>query len=479
MTDHQEFTDRSRQERFQTCPRSRFLEYHLMGTGIRRIRATIPLATGTYVHRGVADVLQQVLAQPDQQGAHLRIDVERAVKAAVEGYRAEIKARGLDVELGEDAQAVADEQVALTEGLVRAFVKAPSGLEALLRSYRIVEVEHEDVWLDFVAGVTMQARADALLMEHSTNDLYVFSLKTAATSDYRKENENRHDVQGLSEVAVVERRLGDWWVDVHHSERPSGDWTPEMWKLLHDLPDKPRIMGVQMCFLYKGQRRQSYDGGPYVTSSPLLRGWYKEGVGEREYAWKEETPCPGPGHVLSYGKRGPVLCEGKKFHKLGQGWTKFSTYDAQGQDTVGGVKGWIDTLASGVLQPDAGDALESIVWMPVPYFRQDRDVEDWLEQTKAQEMRVVQDADFVEQIRADDPDSLRHVLNSDFPQHRRACDWPSACQFIPVCYGDDTMLTSPFASGLFQRRVPHHAPELQAKAHLVTISDLQGGVEST
>lgn len=457
------YTDRSRLMEYQRCPRSRYLGYQWGGTGIRRIRQSIPLATGQFVHVGLEDLLRQVMAMEDQPHAHLRVDVERAVKAAIDGYKAEVAARGLDVELGEDGQAVADEQIALTEGLVRAYVKAPTGLQQLLSTYRVIEVEREDVWERFTEPeVTFQSRADALLQEWSSGDLYVLSLKTAATNDWRKDNENRHDVQGLSEVAVIERRLAREWNIVN--ELQGGDArraiSESVAKVLVGFDHPPRIMGVQMVFLVKGQRRQAYDGGPYQTASHLLKGYYKEDVTDREYAWKSELPCPGAGmHVVAYTKKGPKLCEGKKFHKLGVDWHQFDTWRGDGSM---GVKEWIDMLASGTVQVEAGDPFGSVVWMPLPYFRQDQDMQDWVEQAQAQEQLVTIAAADVERTRVEAPHALRRVLNVSFPQYRRACDWPSACQFIPICFGDETGLTNPFGTGMFQARQPHHQAELDA-----------------
>lgn len=464
------FSDRSRLMEYQRCPRSRYLGYQWGGTGIRRIRQSIPLATGQFVHVGLEDLLRQVMAMEDQPHAHLRVDVERAVKAAVDGYQKEVQARGLDVELGEDGQAVADEQIALTEGLVRAYVKAPTGLQALLSQYRIVEVEREDVWERFTEpDITFQSRADALLQERSSGDLYVLSLKTAATNDWRKDNENRHDVQGLSEVAVIERRLRTWYENWQRngSPKPSSEsgvkhqnWSDATCGIFSAIDSPPRIMGVQMVFLVKGQRRQAYDGGPYQTASHLLKGYYKEDVTDREYAWKSELPCPGAGmHVVAYTKKGPKLCEGKKFHKLGVDWHQFDTWRGDGSM---GVKEWIDMLASGTVQVEAGDPFGSVVWMPLPYFRQDQDMQDWVEQAQAQEQLVTIAAADVERTRVEAPQVLRRLLNISFPQYRRACDWPSACQFIPICFGDETGLTNPFGTGMFQARQPHHQAELDA-----------------
>lgn len=429
-------------------------------------------------------MLSQLLQIGDIPRADLRVNVDEAVQAASDAYSAELVERGLDVELGEDAQSVVDEQRALTEGLLRAYAKA--GLPALLEHYRVLEVEKEDVWPKFTTmvgfqqlgrkldddrmemtiyppiDIDFQSRADALLQERSSGDLYVDSLKTAAAFDYRKDAENRHDVQGLSEAAVVERRLREDWETIRRGVVPNEPMGNAALDAIRVMDSPPRIMGIQMTFLIKGMRRQAYDGAPYLTSSPLLKGYYREGITEREFAWKAETPCPGPGHVLRQGKKGPILCEGKQFHKLGVDWTPFDTWRNEGLDIVGGVKGWVDMLASGTVQPDAGDPFEAIVQSPLPYFRQDQDIADWIEQAQGQEARVAADAAFVESVRVDDPKALRSTLNRLFPQNRRSCDWPSKCQMSEICWGDNSMLTSPCSTGLYQLRVAHHDAELSA-----------------
>src|SRR4029077_11197910 len=110
------WSDRSRYNEYQRCPRARYLGYGLLGTGVTRNRIAIPLMTGIVVHVGRAHMLSQVLKLGDVPRADLKVDVEQAVAASIAAYDAELKVRGLDVELGEDAQAVVDEQKALCEG---------------------------------------------------------------------------------------------------------------------------------------------------------------------------------------------------------------------------------------------------------------------------------------------------------------------------------------------------------------------------
>jgi hypothetical protein len=502
------YTSRSAILESQRCPRARYIGYIWGGTGLSKVRATIPLATGSWTHEGLAFLLKTYQAL----GCVLESHVDGAVQVALDGYRTELAARGLDIELGEDGAYVAEEQLALVEGMLRAY--AAKGLGELVEKYEVLEVEREDVWNGFAEWIThpstgtcprcrlgndtdgdgncsicarqtdaevaetrkfiddlkakdrvnLQACADALLRERSTGDLYLLSFKTAAGWDYRKDGENRHDVQGLSEAAVIERRLVQWW-DCLHQQRPDQNGSeqerkdlldlvdidhPKV-KLLLEMPDRPRIMGIQMVFLIKGRREQQGDGGPYLTQSHLIRGWQREGVTDREYAWRYKWE--GPDTWPDTGRlRG---------HTLGKGWSKFDAWSANG-----GVKAWIEMLTQGLVQPEVEmDPLASTYQMPLPYFRQDRDLQSFVKQAQTQERRVFEVMSEAEQVREQgDADKLLDFLDTHLEtvQNRRSCDYPSKCQFQEVCFSDTSMLINPFGTGIFTKRVPHHEAEAAA-----------------
>ncbi len=266
------------------------------------------------------------------------------------------------------------------------------------------------------------SRADGLLRERNSGDLYVLSFKTAASWDSRVDRQNQHDIQGLSEVAAIENRLGG-----------------------------EKILGVKMIYLIKG-RREEYpeDSGHYRTSSPLLRGWSRPGITGEDLAWRYKWQ--GPDTWPDSGRL--------KGHTLGKGWTRFDTFGAEAYMTV---KEWIEMMDSGVVQADAGDPFEGLIVEPMPYFRQQQDMDDWREQASEQERRIAREVQIVDDTARRNPEQLRHDLNAAFPQHRHSCDFPSACQFQPVCFGDDSMLTSPLSSGLYEIRTPHHQPETEAR----------------
>ena len=491
------YTSRSAIIEYQRCPRARYLGYEWSGTGLAKVRATIPLATGSWTHAGLASMLLDVQAG-------WQVDVDKAVQVALTGYQEELAARGLDIELGEDGAYVAEEQLALVEGMLRAY--AAKGLGELVEKYEVLEVEREDVWTGFSKWtgptthlvedeevythvepdghqVDLQARADGLLRERSTGDLYLLSFKTAAGWDARRDGDARHDVQGLSEAAVTERRLVEEWAALHdagaaysgtdhtQSTRLSGHLKAKLnatndptLRYLADLPDPPRIMGIQMVFLIKGRREQAYEGGPYLTQSSLIRGWQREGVTDREYAWRYKWE--GPDTWPDTGRL--------KGHTLGKGWSKFDAWTANG-----GVKAWVEMLSRGLVQPEIGmDPLDATYHMPLPYFRQDRDLTSWVRQAQAQERRVMQDSVLVEQVRKDDAPALPELLDNLFPQYRRSCDYPSKCAYQEICFGDESMLVSPMSTGLYQIRVPHHDAEREAAASVGKPKESVGNIGS-
>jgi hypothetical protein len=110
------------------------------------------------------------------------------------------------------------------------------------------------------------------------------------------------------------------------------------------------------------------------------------------------------------------------------------------------------------VQPEAGDCLDQQFIVPVPYFRQRDDIEDWFEQAAAQESRVAILSAAVREAAAEE---RRSLLNRYFPQHRRSCDWPTACPFQEICFGSEQVAADPVGSGLYVWREPHHQAEAE------------------
>ena len=152
-------------------------------------------------------------------------------------------------------------------------------------------------------------------------------------------------------------------------------------------------------------------------------------------------------------------------------------------DQPGGVKGWIDALDASAMQMSAYDStvgmepremgwagpaqalgttkehpLDAVFIPPIIVYRNDDDLRDWVEQVEAQERRIAEAA--AEMQGTADAEGQRHLLNLHFPQTRRACEYPTTCQFVPVCYGGEDIRRDPMASGRYVARQPNHPQEL-------------------
>jgi hypothetical protein len=148
----------------------------------------------------------------------------------------------------------------------------------------------------------------------------------------------------------------------------------------------------------------------------------------------------------------------------------------------GGIRAWIDKLDSAAplmsgedstlgLEPrqlgyqceaqvvgvTAQHPLDAVFVPPVTVYRNSDDLRDLVEQMEHQERRI---AEGVAQVNAATEDGERRsLLNQFFPQTRRACEYPSTCQFVKVCYGGEDIRHDPLASGLYRVRVPNHPVE--------------------
>jgi len=433
--------DRSRAVEYQSCPRRRWLNYHEGGMGVVPAKLYVPFATGIWTHHGLAALL-----------AGKNVDV--AVDGAVTEYRNEILKRGLQLNPGEVESYLMDEQVALVEAMIRAYAKVRLG--ELLGTFEVLEVEREDEWVmaswqvpsddprlklgHTTHELALMARSDALLLERISGDLYIQSFKTAASYDRRTSGEAEHDVQGLSEVAVTEARLYRRWHALHnrtaqaHSISEPQDKTDVM---LLSRAEPPRIAGVRMEYIIKGRREEFPEGSSHWEQySPLIRGYVKEGVTRAEFGWKREWKDD----------------EGKTRKLDYRTWKPFHVWEQPG-----GVKAWIDLLATGTIQPEAGECLPSQFVCPVPYFRNEDDVRNWFEQTVYQERQI---SEHLVEIRGASGEGDRQsLLNMYFPQYRRSCDWPTPCHYIDCCYSTNVG-QDPVGSGLYREREPHHATEI-------------------
>lgn len=402
--------DRSRVITYQRCPRRRYLEYEHDGTGLRQAKRSIPLTVGTWVHKGLEVLLKW--AQTHSKIELISSVVDSAVAEAIEGYDKDVRDYGL---LPQEAGEAVDnytvqEQRALIEAQIRAYALAR--LPELTKNFTIMEVELDEVWKDFGPCMDFMFTADACLREEGSGAVYVQSFKTAATYDRRRYNADRHDMQGLSELAgILERR--------------------------------PEALGVRMEYLIKGARRKN-NTGRYVQDSFLVRPWAMWGITQESsqfswmYQWENE---------LGQTKRLP------------KGFTRVNIWELML------IKEWVQYLWDGGANPPGYtgpgpfEAMTSIdeprttaFVCPDMYYRSEDDIKEWRESTIAQELEI---AHKIELLKG----SGSWQLPVLFPKHTHSCDWPSKCPMTDICWGPVEFAESPISSGLFIRREPHHQTE--------------------
>lgn len=381
--------DRSRIIAFQRCPRERYLAYHHLGKGLQRKAKSLPLQVGSAFHTG-AELL-------------LRGNIDGAVLAAQLYLSNAFQEKGVSVDSEESSDQSliysAQEQVALTEALIRAW-----GLEKLpqfLQDFEVLEVEREGravlTGIDTgdaipqMEALVLMFRPDALVRDRLSGDLYVVSWKTASTYNKRTLQQCKTDMQSMSEV---------WGLQAQSD------------------PDyQTKIEGVLYLFMVKGKRSLDDWDQQWKQGTHLIYAWkkVKPSIDEFDDGWSWTYKWPKE--------------DGSGNSTLGKGWKKVSVWD----NYPGGVKAWIDALHNREVFPRHLDPFESVFPQSLPVERRVDEVEHWKRQVVAQEMRV---ATYVESLADWDssPELFQEFLDERFPQHTGACHQYSGCQFIPICH---------------------------------------------
>jgi hypothetical protein len=475
----------------QHCARERWLRYHEgpSGLGITSVARPLPLAVGGAVHAGLAilltggdetEAVAAALADFAQYAGHLELATdEQVVLPDDPDLRRQMEG-------GKTAydDYLYHEQAALIEGLVRAYARRR--LRPLLEEYEVLEVEREGTWLlsqweypwehndkpdDPLRATQLwfMSRPDALLLNRRSRSLELLSYKTTGQWDVRKERDAQHDMQGLSEAIEVEQRLGEWWTELHVGKLTDAEFAAlvpnaPMRDYLVSLSAPPRILAVRYEYLLKGERRKDKDASARfgftvrTQSSLLTRAHLNAGMaaGDEQWNWSYDYIKEDGSPSKLYAKNWPGKAVWE--HMSTKAWVDLldATHMAVGEE--GREMCWQGPAqASGFT---AEHPLDSLFLPPVLVYRSDDDLRDMVEQMEAAEVKV---AEGVAAVRAaTDEGERRHLLNVYFPQTRRACEYPSTCSFVSICYGGEDIRRDPLRSGKFAVRVPHHTPEIVA-----------------
>lgn len=434
------------------------------------------------------------------------------------------------------------EQSALVDGMVRAYARRR--LRPLLEQFEVLEVEREGEWKltewegagdhDWYspsddpdspwydtcskcsairnskagmgpcrygkAELWFMSRPDALLRERTTNELYLLSYKTTATWDVRKARDIEHDMQGLSEGVEVERRLEEWWRQLHDAKLNGSTVTyglpDNMVRFLRSLEAAPRIHAIRYEHLLKGERWKDKELsarlGIEVRSqkSPLVRQYVAVSVPKKgDGGYRVGDVCVSWDYYRVEDDRdGSLSWQNWKSRPV---WEEVQYSRAvnsvpSGIDSsLSCIKDWIDRLDSAELLMSGEDStvglqprplgwrsdaqamgvtkehpLDAVFVPPVTIYRNDDDLRDWVESTEHLERTTAEGVAAV--AAASDEGEKRHLLNTYFPQFRHSCSYPSECAYVRICFGGSEIKNDPLAVApdQFKRREPNHPQEL-------------------
>lgn len=441
-------TARSMVDTFLDCPRMRFNQYHYDQTGLVPIGRSIPLATGIHVHRGVAELLTDLMENKSP-------DVEQAVGVAVGVYTGELANRGFR---GKGATTDAQqeftfrEQCALIEGLIRAW--AMREMPRIIGRYKVLAVEREIEPLQLGGDVAFMARPDAELQEIDSGDQIVYSLKTAAMWNAKSEASYRLDLQGITEIWAVEEdaRIANQQLvyikqlaeakDLVYRRKDLNKNLTSIARFMTSQMREKNIMGVRYCILIKGKRlKPDYapEDAMYVTYSPLIRGYKNITQDGINYAHSYVYP----NHENKSGTS-----------RLGKGWAPFNVWEQKDMT----VKSWLEFLDKQECQPECGDIIGAQIVNPLDYFRDQLEIREGMNEVRLQEQRI---AMALEDYNNAEGDELvrEEILATVFPHHRKSCQfmYGDICEYVPLCW-DATTKADPLNNG-YERRIPHHTTE--------------------
>lgn len=400
------YVDRSRSAAGHECRAKRFYQYHAFGTGIVPVGSSIPLATGIYVHAGIAELLKMAKETDKVPNRTSALDAANVAKlsynyAVSEGF---IEARE------EECKAIAEEQSALIQALVLGFWR--TSLPSILDENEVILVEQE-MELDFpFFDIKFMSRPDFVTRHRLTKAVAVRDLKTTST-------------------------FGDEWV------RPWADSIQMMGQALA----AEKLLGVPveqyyMDAIIKGQRRHDYnpDTGRYDLGE-------KKQNSHLIYAYRKEACPPMQPHDLWEPFYKYVGKDGKK-HTLGKGWEKSPVWKHSS------IESWVlDALNEG----DVAQSFKQVGPFQVNRYK----VEQWLRGLTAEEVlwkQNVQDQADLEKSSDWTSREFQDALDMRFPRSYVCHPYGAQCPYYRLCFKQEGWET-PIDGGRYTERTPHHQAE--------------------
>lgn len=435
------------QDAMTACEMLRYIVYHAgkHGTGYKRKRTAIPLATGQYVHLGLQMIGQWVV---DWQQAHpnrrlLEVDPEVIAWAAGEtaaDYEYKARAKGLmltpgDVETNEAVEQLIMEQRTLVEALV--WVYAIVRLPYMLSNNRMLGVELEmpavldcscglGDWIGSdvdhakrgCLGIVQQGRTDFLWEGVHDGTITYEEFKVNAQPRHQFEVAWNHSNQLLINMETAGKRIG---------------------KVINT---------AYIPVLYKGWRGRDKGAPPTEPKyqhSPLAYGWYDSGnpplrdpEWKGQYEWVDDYT--GKKHRLGGAfKRVPVWDDSRPLNVIRTGASRVENW----------IRGYITETQVGSLITTLG-----------PFTRQEHRIPDAIASIQQHERSWRQRVELLRDNKVYEPSHpmVAQVIGRSWNCTRYD---GSPCVGAPICFKEPGY-ESIEAMGRYEIRTPHHAPEKAA-----------------
>ena len=451
------FTDRSRYARgLNHCQMARYLGHHFLGTGIRSVGNSIPLATGTYTHLPIELITKyckdlqsklspnEILVKLDQE--HV---VRESIETALTQYNHDVDNTGWlnVVENEEDIVNLAEEQCTLVGGLV--WVWARKCLPWILQNFQIVAIEEE---FELVLGcdcglvgagkpeihkerdcnaVILMTRPDIVLAPNEGDTLVYVEIKTAGDAmgkEYALQYED--NLQFAMGAAALEQNLG-----------------------------KP-VSHLYVHALHKGKRLSDYDqitktySGPRKQNSALCYAYIRPG----------NPPMYGEDIRTSYWNVDELT--GKRWGATeSKGYTKTPVWKMEFDDQPPGIPYYEHYVLNKLSDADLENHIKFIGPIDNPKFL----VSALLRELEMEERRWAERIEYIQHVMKDNRIAIDHPNPMSFPVILEAMQdviprswncrlYYQDCEYKPICFQHPGW-EDPLNTDKYIRRYPNHPIE--------------------
>ena len=403
---------RSHQTDHRKCDRLGYLRYWLDDHGYVRAGISIELGTGTLYHNTQGEILESVLADPDQKFPSAEV-IRAAVVKHNQIYENEMSVKVEEVlRLGLDEKVdragwhkVISRQSTLSEAMVRTWLKCR--LPHFLANYELIAVEGEEK-SEIAPGIFFMQRKDSVWRCRKNGTMHPLEFKTSGINSLEFVAAWHFDLQQVTHLLNFRNKYG---------EDPAS---------------------VFLEITYKGRKYDGEQVGPLV-SGYKMKQWkstdlgYDDTLSDIAYDWDYKR------------------CRTK-------GWEKFWIADEDfGDPTKSSAEVWTNEILD--YETLAFHCLDT----EIPYSA--KKVERWLDQAR-REMSEVRDNLVVLQT-LDDPVEKEKFIDVAFPcrDSKDNCApyfGKKLCAFTGVCHGDLEVAEICEAQE-FSPRQPHHPEEFSGK----------------